>query len=100
MAEAESPRQSASVEFWRNVVSKHPYLTGEPTPEDLAAIEAEWPLIAAELDVLDAEITIINSADRGGPSPLDWRRLRRAEARVTRIAAELAVRPATRKAVA
>lgn len=71
-----------------------------PTVAELDAIEAEWPLIAADLDVLDAEITIINAADHGGPSPLDWRRLRRAEARVTRVAAELAARPATRKAVA
>lgn len=27
----------------------------EPTIEDLAAIEAEWPLIAAEIAVVDAE---------------------------------------------
>ena len=79
---------------------------GEPTPEDLSTIEAEWPLIEAELSVLDAEIANINAADHGGPSPLDWRRLRRAEARVTRVAAELArtattpVAPAARKAVA
>ncbi|WP_307798938.1 DUF6284 family protein [Micromonospora antibiotica] len=64
----------------------------EPTPFDLAAIDAEWPLIAAELDVLDAEISLFYADDRGGPSPLDWRRLRRAEARVTR-AATTAVRP-------
>ncbi|MGX4658476.1 DUF6284 family protein [Micromonospora sp. SCSIO 07396] len=64
----------------------------EPTPVDLAAIDAEWPLIAAELDVLDAEISLLYADDRGGPSPLDWRRLRRAEARVTR-AATTAVRP-------
>ncbi len=75
-------------------------MPGEPSPEDLAAIEAEWPLIEAELFVLDAEIAWINAADRGGPSPLDWRRLRRAEARVTRVAAELAARPTARKAVA
>ncbi len=73
----------------------------EPTLANLAAIDAEWPLIEAELAVLDAEITLINAADHGGPSPLDWRRLRRAEARVTRVAAELAARPTvTRKAVA
>jgi hypothetical protein len=74
--------------------------TNEPTPGDLAAIETEWPLIAAEMDVLDAEITLIYAADHGGPSPLDWRRLRRAEARVTRVAAELAARPAVLKVVA
>jgi len=66
----------------------------EPSAVDLAAIDAEWPLIAAELDVLDAEITMFYADDSGGPSPLDWRRLRRAEARVTRTAAELAARPA------
>lgn len=74
--------------------------TEEPSARDLAAIEAEWPLIAAELAVLDAEIALINAADQGGPSPLDWRRLRRAEARVTRVAAELAARPAVLRVVA
>lgn len=77
----------------------HPTNTG-PRPAALSAIEAEWPLIEAELSVLDAEITLINAADHGGPSPLDWRRLRRAEARVIRVAAELAARPAVLKAVA
>ncbi|MEV0942457.1 DUF6284 family protein [Micromonospora wenchangensis] len=70
----------------------------DPTPVDLAAIDAEWPLIAAELDVLDAEISLFYADDRGGPSPLDWRRLRRAESRVTRVAAEAAGRPATGQA--
>ncbi|MEO3744932.1 DUF6284 family protein [Plantactinospora sp. B5E13] len=64
----------------------------EPSAADLAAIEAEWPLIAAELDLLDAEITLIYADDHGGPSELDWRRVRRAEARVTRTAADLASR--------
>lgn len=75
----------------------------EPTAAELAAIDAEWPLIAAEMDVLDAEITMLYAADRGGPSPMDWRRLRRAEAKVTKVAADLADRPTTataRKAVA
>ncbi|MEU5944143.1 DUF6284 family protein [Micromonospora sp. NPDC047465] len=67
-------------------------VTAEPTAADLAAIELEWPLIAAELDVLDAEITLIYAEDHGGPTVLDWRRLRRAEASVTRAAAELADR--------
>jgi len=69
-------------------------VTAEPTAADLAAIESEWPLIAAELDLLDAEITMLYAEDHGGPSVLDWRRLRRAEARVTRAAADLADRPA------
>ncbi|MEU1883933.1 DUF6284 family protein [Micromonospora rifamycinica] len=67
----------------------------EPSAADLAAIDVEWPVIAAELDVLDAEISLFYADDRGGPSPLDWRRLRRAESRVTRVAAEVAGRPAT-----
>ncbi len=75
-------------------------ITDGPLNADLDAIEAEWPLIAAELDVLDAEITLINAADHGGPTALDWHRLRRAEAAVTRVAAELAARPAARKAAA
>ncbi|MFC7530491.1 DUF6284 family protein [Actinoplanes sp. GCM10030250] len=78
----------------------HSLPLGEPTPAELSAIEAEWPLIEAELSLLDAEISLINVADHGGPSPLDWRRLRRAEARVTRVAVELAARPVSRKAAA
>lgn len=72
----------------------------EPTAAELHAIEDEWPLIEAEMDLLNAEIANIIAADRGGPSPLDWRRLRRAEARVTRVAAELAARPAALREVA
>jgi hypothetical protein len=67
-----------------------------PTATDLAAIEREMPLIDAGIDLVDAEIRVL-TAD-GGPSQLDWRRLRRAEARVTRVAAELAARPVARKA--
>ncbi|WP_028182656.1 DUF6284 family protein [Salinispora arenicola] len=67
-------------------------VAAEPTAADLAAIDTEWPLIAAELDVLDAEITMLYALDHGGPSPLDWRRLRRAVARVTRAAADLTAR--------
>lgn len=52
----------------------------EPAAADLAAIEAEWPVIDAELARLDAEITALSGV--GGGSPLDWRRLRRAERRV------------------
>ena len=61
----------------------------EPTAADLAAIDAEWPLIDAELSVVDAEIRALSA--EGGPSPLDWRRLRRAEHRV--LAARLRLRP-------
>jgi hypothetical protein len=64
-----------------------------PRPAELAAIEAEWPLIEAELAVLDTEIVALSAA--GGPSPLDWRRLRRAERRVLAIRLRLmTARPA------
>jgi hypothetical protein len=56
----------------------------EPTAADLAAIETEEPLITAELAWLAAEIAILDSDERGGSRDLDWRRLRRAEARVIR----------------
>src|SRR5947208_1947195 len=56
----------------------------EPSAVDLAAIEAEWPLIEAEMALVDAEIHLLTV--HGGPSTLDWRRLRRAEARVMREA--------------
>ncbi|PZF98419.1 hypothetical protein C1I99_13490 [Micromonospora deserti] len=72
-------------------------MTAEPTVADLAAIDREWPLIAAELDLLDAEITLLYAEDHGGPTALDWRRLRRAEARVTR-AAETTARTDPRRA--
>lgn len=84
----------------------HSLPVGEPSPEALAAIEAVWPLIEADMDVLDAEIAVIYAADRGAPTELDWRRLRRAEARALAVAAELArtattpVSPVARKAVA
>jgi hypothetical protein len=55
-------------------------LDAGPTPIDLQAIEAEWPVIAAELDLLDAEIALL-MAD-GHASVLDHRRIRRAEHRV------------------
>jgi hypothetical protein len=61
-----------------------------PTAADLAAIEAEWPLIEAELGVVDAEIRMLSAA--GGPAPLDWRRLRRAQRRV--LAAQVRRAPA------
>ena len=73
-------------------------VTAEPTAADLAAIDAEWPLIAAELDLLDAEITLIYAEDHGGPTELDWRRVRRAEARVTRAVTDTATRTDPRRA--
>ena len=65
----------------------------EPSAAELDAIEHEWPLIDAELALLDAHIRMTCADD---PSPLDWRRLRRAEHRVMREAAVVAQRPAGR----
>ncbi len=63
-----------------------------PSADDLALIEVELPLIEAEIALVDAEIRVLTV--HGGPSVLDWRRLRRAEARVMREALALAaVRP-------
>lgn len=59
---------------------------GEPSPAELAAIEAEEPVIAAELDLLDAELAILNVPR---PTELDWHRVRAAEKAV--IAAWLSV---------
>lgn len=60
----------------------------DPTPAELDAIEQEWPKIAAELELLDAEISYITA----GPavSALDRRRVRRAQRRVLAARRELA----------
>jgi len=52
----------------------------------LGAVELKWPLIAAELDVVDAEIRLLTVTH---PGELDWRRLRRAEHRRLRALAGL-----------
>jgi hypothetical protein len=64
----------------------------DPSAAELAAIEQEWPLIAAELDLLDTEIALITA----GPlaSVLDRRRVRRAEHRVLAVSRDLADRDA------
>jgi hypothetical protein len=61
-------------------MTRNQHAGAEPTAAELAAIDAEWPLIDAELAVVDAEIQALSA--KGGPSPLDWRRLRRAQRRV------------------
>lgn len=58
-----------------------------PTPGELAAIEAEWPLISAELALLDAEIIAVHL--EGAASPLDRLRVRHAELAVLREAVAL-----------
>lgn len=70
-----------------SIIHLSPVRSEAPTAADLAAIEHEWPLIAAELDLLDAQIAYLNA----GPSPsvLDRRRVRRAERRVLAVTREL-----------
>jgi hypothetical protein len=65
----------------------------EPTEAEIAAIEREMPLIEAEVKLLDAEIRLMAAVDKGEPSPLDWRRVRRAETGLARVAAGLFSRP-------
>jgi hypothetical protein len=73
------------------MVHDHDDVTGPddagPSADELAAIEREWPLIEAEIALVDAEIRVLTV--HGGPSPLDWRRLRRAEHAVMREALAL-----------
>lgn len=64
----------------------------EPSAADLDEIEAEWPVIEAELSVLDAEIAA--ASHPGGPSPMDWRRIRRAQRQLLAVCARHAT-PAT-----
>jgi hypothetical protein len=59
----------------------------EPSADELAAIERESGLIAAEMALLDAEIRLLDAGDQA--SEIDWQRLRRATRDVARVAAEL-----------
>jgi hypothetical protein len=70
-----------------SIISLPPVNSEDPSAAELAAIEQEWPLIAAEVDLLDAQIAYINA----GPvaSVLDRRRMRRAERRVLAVSREL-----------
>ena len=77
-----------------------------PSPAELTSIEAEWPQIQADIDVLanpdmvDILVDQIYAVERLASSEMDRRRQRRLTARITRAAAELAARPADRRAVA
>jgi hypothetical protein len=73
-----------------NIIHLPSFEDEEPTPADLAGIEREWPLLAAELELLDAEISFINAGQNA--SELDRRRIRRAEHRVLDVARDLADR--------
>ncbi|MFE1612648.1 DUF6284 family protein [Streptomyces griseoaurantiacus] len=62
----------------------------EPTDAELDAIEQESPLILAEVDLLDVQITILDRV----PNEMDARRLRRARNRVLSARRVLANRAA------
>ncbi|MEU9136173.1 DUF6284 family protein [Streptomyces sp. NPDC048404] len=62
----------------------------EPTDAELSAIEAEMPLILADVDLVDAQITAMDHA----PNEVDARRVRRALARVLAERAKLTNRAA------
>ncbi|WP_237706824.1 DUF6284 family protein [Kribbella flavida] len=91
-AEASGPHQSLHEQELNPMSIIHLSAVGsqEPSAADLAGIEREWPLIAAELDLLDAQIAFINA----GPyaSELETRRVRRASRRVLEVGRELAER--------
>jgi hypothetical protein len=63
-----------------NMIHLQAVSSEEPTAAELAEIEQEWPLIAAELELLDAEISYITAGPAA--SVLDRRRVRRAQRRV------------------
>ncbi|MFF7240441.1 DUF6284 family protein [Streptomyces collinus] len=62
----------------------------EPTDAELDAIEQESPLILAEVDLLDTQITTLDRV----PNEMDARRLRRARNRVLSVRRVLANRAA------
>ena len=49
-----------------------------PSLAELAAIEAEWPVIEKEIELVDAEIAVLTGPGRK-PTDLEWQRLRAAE---------------------
>ncbi len=70
-----------------NMIHLQAVSSEEPTAAELAEIEQEWPLIAAELELLDAEISYIVAGPAA--SVLDRRRVRRAQRRVLAAGREL-----------
>ncbi|GAA3632869.1 hypothetical protein GCM10022223_58990 [Kineosporia mesophila] len=63
-----------------------------PSRAELRQIEAEWPLIAADLAVVDAEIAMALTGD-DGTSELGRRRLSQAETGATIVRGELGGQP-------
>lgn len=58
----------------------------EPSAAELAAIDAEMPVILADIDLLDARIMVLDRV----PTELDARRIRRAEHRLMTARRDLA----------
>lgn len=81
-----------------NIIALHVDESHEPTIAELAEIEQEWPLIDAELDLLNAEIAAITAGE--SVSAMDRRRVRRAERRVLAVARMLAAASTVRDQVA
>lgn len=73
------------------------YTALEPNAAELAQVEAEAPLIAAELELLNAEIRVAMLGQSA--SALDHRRVRRAVRRVLAVSRTLAAHQATRQPV-
>ncbi|MDT0422199.1 DUF6284 family protein [Streptomyces evansiae] len=66
----------------------------EPSDAELLAVEAEMPLILAEVEHLDAYITLLDRV----PSEIDMQRLRRTNNRVLAVRRDLANAAARRPA--
>ncbi|WP_030753662.1 DUF6284 family protein [Streptomyces sp. NRRL F-5135] len=75
------------------VTAFEPWL--EPTAAELDAIEVEMPVIAADVDLLDAHIVTLDRT----PTELDIRRIRRARNRALAARRELSNRAATETTV-
>ncbi|MBC8093382.1 MAG: hypothetical protein H7Y15_15875 [Pseudonocardia sp.] len=69
-----------------------------PSRVELRAIEAEWPVIVAEMELVDAEVVVL--LREGRPSALDRARLVRAARRVVEARRVLAVPAVTDRVVA
>ncbi|CAG7637612.1 DUF6284 family protein [Actinacidiphila bryophytorum] len=61
-------------------------LDREPTADELAAIDKEMPVILADIDLLDAQIMLLDRQ----PNELDARRIRRAEHKLMTARRDLA----------
>ncbi|MGX9921586.1 DUF6284 family protein [Streptomyces sp. NPDC002248] len=66
----------------------------EPSDAELLAVEAEMPLVLAEVEHLDAYITLLDRV----PSEIDMQRLRRTNNRVLAVRRDLANAAARRPA--